>query len=124
MDSFDLLGAVAPGEVNARACKIVSRDGLEQLGLFAPDDELGNRCRRSISIGEVTHQQHDAVRLRIRERLEEHGVDDRKNSCIGPDAQGHRHHGGRKEPRAPPECPAGVLNVLEQTLDEVCYEHR
>jgi hypothetical protein len=90
MNAVDLLGAFA-GEVEAGACKVVGGNLLEGTGLPLIEVKFGNG-RNVIEERVGGKKLNDSVGVRIGERLEQHGVDHRKDGGIGADTEAKREH--------------------------------
>jgi hypothetical protein len=106
------------------------RDLLERRRMFAPIEEVGHRDRHVHPLaggaaGEWARllYGHQPVRIRIRKRLEQQGVDYRKDRRVGADAerQGQHDRGGESDVFL--QRPRRVAQVLEHALaPEDCVE--
>jgi hypothetical protein len=59
---------------------------------------------------------HEAVGLRIRQRVQQDTVDDREDGCIDADAQAERRDGDEREARILDQLPERVLQILPHGL--------
>ncbi len=68
---------------------------------------------REVAIAE----RDEALRLRVRQRPQQHGVDDGEDGGVGADAERQRDKRGGREPRGPPQHPEAVPDILRQRLE-------
>ena len=67
--------------------------------------ELGDRDADGVLTGKRRRflEQHQSIALHVRQRLEQHAVDDAEHRGVGPDAQAKHQDGDQREPRLAPE---------------------
>src|SRR3954454_11972587 len=83
------------------------------MALRSPIEVVGRRYRaRSV--------EHDdeLVRIVVRKRAKEHGVDDAENGGVGADAESEREYGGDGESGATTERTESEAYVLEDALEQ------
>ena len=107
VDALDLLGPVAAAEIHAGAGEVVGGDPVERLGT-APGHELGNRRCAGCAVRILTADLNEPIRVRVRQRAQQHTVDDREDRGIRPNAQRQRHNHDQAEPRVPDNDPGPV----------------
>ena len=71
-----------------------------------------------VPVGILPRQLHDAVRLRVRQRLQQHGVDDREDRRVGADADGERGQRDGGEPQIPPHRAEGVSQIGNEGIHQ------
>ena len=89
VDAFHLLGPVSAGEVDARAFKSYAAIDWNTWSL-APDRKFRNRVELPPSPLKVPLERNQPVRLRRRERLEQHCVHHRENRRVRANAKRER----------------------------------
>ena len=75
---------------------------------------LGIEFESPVPVGYCRAELHDAVRLRVRQRLQQDGIDDREDRRVGADADGERGQRDRGEPRIPPHRAQRVAHIGEE----------
>jgi hypothetical protein len=94
------------GEALSRPC--VER--LEDLALFLPVEIVAGGS--AIALAFLVRPDHDEpVAVGVRERREQHRVEQTEDGSRGPNAQGQSEQGHRSEARAFPKQPQAVTNV-------------
>src|SRR3954453_21701593 len=84
------------------------------MALRSPIEVVGRRYRaRSV--------EHDdeLVRIVVRKRAKEHGVDDAENGGVGADAESEREHDGDGESGATTERAKSEANILQDAFEQV-----
>ncbi len=119
MHALELFRAIASGEIYARAALIVSRHILKDLRLFTPDRVLRNRSDVSIALCIAQFKLHEAIWLRIGERLQQNCVDDREYGSVRADAQSQCSDGCRRKARAAAQHAERVAYILQQIFKEL-----
>ena len=114
-----LLDAVAAGVIEH---VVVERRGLlDDARLLAPMRELRGGRGGAGSLRRRVHEEHHAIRLGRRQRLQQHRVQDREDGRVRADPERQRRDGGERERRRLDERADGVAQVGEQrchgTLD-------
>ena len=73
--------------------------------LLAVVVELGNGDADGVLTGQRRRflEQHQSIAFHVRQRLEQHAVDDAEHRGVGPDAQAEHQDGDQREPRLAPE---------------------
>ena len=84
---YDLLGAIAAAQIQPGPREVIRRDRVERLGP-GPRDVFRNGLGASGLSLELAAQAHQALRIRIRQRLQQDRVDDGEDRRIGADAKG------------------------------------
>ena len=85
------VGSPAPG-----APGVVRGDVFERLRLLSPDVIFRHGSGRARSLWGAVHQHDDAVRIRKRQRFQDHGVDNGKYGRVGSDSERQRRDRGSK----------------------------
>src|SRR5580704_272113 len=106
---LDLLGPVGSGNGEAFAGPAV--EGVEDLGLLLPVEEVAGGSAVALAAFVVRPDHDDAVAIDIGERGKEDGVEEAKDGGGGADAQGESEEGDGSEARALPEQPQAVANI-------------
>ena len=119
VNTVDLLG-YEPGEIEAGTTEVVRGDVLKDAGLRAPGIEVDRGGHRAVAVRKSVHELDDAVGLRIRERLEQDGVDHGEDGGVGSDAEGESGDGRYGERRSGDERAEGVAQVAEKSLMMEC----
>ncbi len=104
----------AAGEIEARW--VVRRQPGEHAALIAKIGVVGPRVDvRAHPHRPIVHEHHrQALRLRIGERAQNHGVDHGEDRRRGPDPQRQREHGDDRERGCVAQRPGGVAQILNQ----------
>jgi hypothetical protein len=109
VNATNLLGPFA-GEVEAWARKVVSSNLLEDTGLPLIEVELGNGgnvVEKRVGVKKLD----DSVGVGIREWLEQHSVDHRKDGGIGTDTEAKRKHSDKGKSRRLTKLAQSVLYI-------------
>src|SRR5262249_45080521 len=56
----------------------------------------------------------DAIRAEVRQRMQHHGIDHRKETCTRGNAERENQHGGRRKPAIAPQHSRGKPKVVRQ----------
>ena len=115
----DFSGAQLFGELPSRVVDDVGaerRRVLDDRRLLPPVRELGRRRIRSGPLRRRVHEQDDPVRIRERDRLQQHGADDREDGRVRADAEGERGNGRRRERPVLEKHPKRVFQILDEQL--------
>src|SRR5579863_4312999 len=83
VDALQLFRMIRRAEIETRSPGVIRADIVQHLSLPAPDVVFGDGRSRKVSLRGAVHQDHDLVRVRKRERLEQDRVDYRENGGIG-----------------------------------------
>jgi hypothetical protein len=100
-----LLGVADPGYGHSAVCE---ESEVLEGPVFVAIGEVEIRRqpeRAGIQTGRDVPQAHELVRLRVRQRLEQHGVDDTEDRGVRADSEREREHGRERE-RGPAQQPA------------------
>ena len=118
----DVRGTHAQGTIAGEEIRLASReraDGRKRpvelaiLHVFGRrDPELVEAERRELS-GQI----HQAFRLWIRERLQEHAVDDGKDRGVGANAERERQHGDGRKPWTAAQHAQPVPNIAHHIVE-------
>src|SRR5215510_10467840 len=84
--------------------------------MLAPEDELRFARVPETRVGPISREPHNALRLRVRERAQEHGVDDCEDRRVSADAQRKRDDGDQCESWLLHQHSRAVSQVLNQSL--------
>jgi hypothetical protein len=106
---------------------LVRGELLEGCGrLFPPDLKIGeaDRLHATRQSDAIHRHRHEAIRVRIRERPQQHGVEDAEDDGIQADAEGEREDHHRAEGRCAPQHAQAVARVLGQLVDPDWYPDR
>ena len=115
--ALEALGFPDPGEVEADC--VVGRDVLEGVGAIPVIGELAGGHGDLVGARpvQIARNKDEAVGVVIRERAEEHGVDDRENRRIGADAERQRQDDDDRKPRMCAEGAAGVAHIAGDPVE-------
>ena len=97
VNGLHLAGAIALSQVHARPREIVSGNRIEHPRL-PPSHELRNGCRITVTFFETPCDSQDAVRLRIGQRLQQDGVNNREYRRVRTNAKCQCERGHEGEP--------------------------
>ena len=109
------LRRVARSEVHRQGPEIVDRHCLEHV-VLPPDHVLLDGIRVAHAGRIPAAQLHDAIGLRIGQRLEQHRIHDGENGRVRADADGERGQGNRGETDVPAHRAQGVPHVGNESL--------
>lgn len=101
-------------KVESWPAKVIRSHILNDAGLLLPVVKF---CDRGVGIAALrigVHELHDPVRVRVRERLEQHRVHDREDRGVRPDAQRQRRNGGEREAWILHEHVQRVFEIVEE----------
>ena len=113
----DLLGALAPEQVGGNHLDQCQR--LERLRARAPLEEVQRMHRDGrLRIRRLFPERDEATGIRIRQRTQQHRVDEAEDRGVCADAERQREHGDHREARALAKRAQGVSCVLERALDQ------
>lgn len=108
----DLLGVSAAGQVDD--ADAIRRNILQHAGLVAPKVEFCRRGAYPGCAGSDEHELHDAIGVRVRERLEQDRVHHRKDRRVRADTQRESGNGGDGERGIQANGAKGITKILEQ----------
>src|SRR5262245_7239687 len=94
--------------------------------IFRPTIRAVSRSRASLNNDDERRlfpNHHQSVRLAIRRRLEQNGIDHTENSRVRADAERQRQHGDEGEAGALHQRSRAVAQVLNQRLDKIQTPH-
>ena len=112
----DALGDVAAGDIAIAEIEGGGRgEGSTRLDVCV----LGRRQRLDVARvrGQLRKRHADryqAIRIRIRKRMEDEAVDHPVDQAVAADAESEREDRDQREQRLPDELPRGIPHVLEQ----------
>ena len=113
-----LLGNRAAGVVDD--VRPIGRRVLNDRRLLPPVRELRRRRgRTALSLPVRAHEEHDVVRLRERQRLQQHRADDREDRGIGADAERQRRDRRGREHAVLAKHPERVSEILQEQFHGV-----
>ena len=95
------------------------RHRLERVALLLNLLELLVRQQPARKRRRLSEHRHETVGVRVRQRPQEHGVDDAEHGGVGADAKGERKDGDEREGRTPPPEPKRIANVLHHLVPDV-----
>ncbi len=108
---------VAAGKVESRAAPVIACDFVEYTGLLMPDVELRHICAWARSSWTGVQQLDQRLRIRIGERLEQHGVDDGEDGGVDADAYGDDHDRDSGEAGSLGERAEGEAKIAPQVFE-------
>ena len=94
----------------------IGRDILKSTCLTPPDIELRRRRGPTGALGRDVEKHHQPLGIRIRQRLQDDGVEDRKNRRVRADPEGQRGHGSKRESGRVAQEPEGLAQVLNECV--------
>ena len=110
----DLFGIRIAGDVDD--AETIGRDILKGTCLAPPDIELRRRRCPTGALGRDVEKHHQPLGIRIRQWLQDDGVEDRKNRRVRADPEGQRGHGSKRESRRAAQEPEGMAQVLNECV--------
>src|SRR5207253_4191929 len=98
--------------------KAISGHGLESAGMVAPEEKLRGACSRKHTLRKIPLNKHQALGIRVRQGLQQHGVYDREDGAIDSDSerQGEKRYNGQDKVLA--KYPKPVADILPAHLRE------
>src|SRR5262249_5052019 len=92
-DATDELRLTATRQIDAGADAYRGGDAVERLTMLAPEDELGFAGVPETRVRPLRREPHDALRLRIGKRAQEHGIDYGEDRRVRANTQRQRNDG-------------------------------
>jgi hypothetical protein len=113
VDPFDLLRPIAAAQIQPRTLEVVRGDRVERLRA-RPGHVFRDRLGALRPSLELAAQPHEAIRFRVRQRLQQHGVDHREDRGVRADPERQRGHGDQAEARVLENRATCVADVGEE----------
>ena len=110
----DLFGIRIASDVDH--AETIGRDILKSTCLAPPDIKLRRRRCPTGALGRDVEKHHQPLGIRIRQWLQDDGVEDRKNCRVRADPEGQRGHGSKRESRRAAQEPEGMAQVLNECV--------
>lgn len=88
---------------------------LQRGGLFLDVIEIRTGHRRAPPVGQMKDPD-DLMRILVRQRLQQNGIDDAEDGCVGADPQRQRQQRDDRESGALEQTPNGVADVLTKRV--------
>ena len=102
----------------------IERHVLERVAALAPVEERGVADVAGRS-GRAALADHDEpIGIRVRQRAQQHGVEDAEDRGVRADAERQRHERDRREAGRAPQQPRGVAHVARQIDDQATAPRR
>ena len=108
----DALGLFARCEV--RSARVDCGEVFVDCALRAPVEEVCGRDLNAPALWAQLLNRDDALRVRVCQRPQEHGVDDGEDCRVRTDPERQRQHGDESKPRIAAHRPEPVTHVLKQ----------
>jgi hypothetical protein len=90
------------------------RDACERAAPSTPVEEGADRDEASIvSIRRALGQQHESIGILVRQRLEQHGIDDGEHGRVGADTERERENRAGRERRRSPQRAGGIEKIAQ-----------
>src|SRR5208337_5646389 len=111
VDPLHKLRPVSTTQIEAAGDEIVSRQVLEERIVLLPIGEHRYGVRTAASSSDV----HNATRFWVWQRMQQHGINHRKERCVRADAQGERGQHGQGEAWTFDQNTAALPQVLNKS---------